>query len=93
VIVGQKRTVRGHYLSEVRVGRGTRDSGCPVLFLRCRDTCLDHDTLKWEGREGEEEVDGSLISVFEGGGLNGADGIGDGDGGGPGKKDNRNRQT
>lgn len=77
----------------MRVGRGTRDSGCPALFLRCRDTCLDHETLKWGGREGEEEADGSLISVFEGGGLNGADGNGDGDGGGPGKKDNRNRQT
>jgi hypothetical protein len=93
VIVGQKRTVRGRYLSEVRVCRETKDGGCPVFSLRCRGTCLDHETLKQEEQEGEGEVDGFLISVFGDGDLNGFDGDGGGDGDGPGKRDNRIRQT
>lgn len=93
MIVGQKRTVRGRYLSEVRVGRETKDGDCPAFSLRCRGTCLDHETLKREGREGEEEADGSLLSILGDGGLNGVDGNGGGDGDGPGKKGNRNRQT
>ena len=89
MIVGQGRTIKGRYL----IGQGAKDGGCPIFSLRCRSTCLDHETLRWEGRGGEEEAGGSLLSIWSDVGLYGVDGNGGGDGDGPGKRDNRNRQT
>ena len=92
LIVGQKRTVRGRQAG-VRVGRETKDDGCLVFSLRCRDTCQDHEIWEWGGQEGEVEADGFSLSILGDGGSNAVDGDGGGDGDVPDRRDSKSRRT